>query len=1580
MSQDLTGVQGVIGSAEKKYNLPSGTLQKIAGIESNYKADAVSPKGARGWFQFMPDTAKQYGVNDPTNLEQSADGAGRFMADLLKMHNNNMDYALAYYNGGGKAVEALKQGKPWKETADYLTKFNGRQYVPTDPLFTSGYNPQVTNGVSDVIMQKQERQSDENMSWSKAIADGFRQDNHAYALINSQYFNDVVDPNMKFDPEKDKVLLGDIPPEHWDYILEGASDISRTERKNRVLKALEIENEFAKHGGKGFAARLPGQILDVDMLLNLLPVVGSGTTLLSKASRISNMARTGLIAAGTNAAMEAATYRQRPLGTPTDIYMAAAMGLAIGSPLGGLVNPKSVRGMPDAIPKRLLDEEMSRLADKADFESKRLQFMEAIDAGFDFTPKGKQFLKGIDDTDPRLEAFNLAKQAWDDLAAKYGFTSKYEMDPNTGGRLIPKGERVTTDPTGTPIPVYEKGGADAKTGIEASIDKILKDIQNPKTSTNLDSYFKFDENGNILGMNKVKGFGTISKASLDELGVKTRADLEKAMKDGGILIKPTTTAAKILDEIVTSTDVKYDKTLQEFAKRLRAVMRQDIDTTITDNPGFIPKGIAGFYNRIGHRIVIKKTADKWVHLHEIAHALTVNKLDYGKKNPSTEVGKLYKEIDGIYKQALKEAKKQNLDWESKYYLKNIYEFTAGLYSGHPPFVKFLHDIKVKDKNAWNSLVTAIAKLLGFKEGDVSLFTRALGVTDNIMENRLNVDTKSMSSEDIYVHLSPEFDPEMTKAAKTAGMNEVFGFGLGLENRLGGAGVPQKVRDLAAKLFGTTIGYKNHAVVKTSVYDDTIKWADGWTVSLRKESHIAFLDWFKGQDYKIWERSKAWDVFGEEVSDYVRGIKKPDGADYAPQVVKAGNAVRKILDEARQYINNPLKDDGGTKKGLTQREYLDGEETKLTAPLEANPNYLPRKHDANKWSQVISTYGIDAVEGWWARAYQKARPEIDDDTAAKWSKWYVAAVNEAHANRTQDLLENLMRGTDLDALKVSLKRNGGFSDAEADKIIKDLYPTKESDSGTPMASLKHRNTIDETYTEDWDMGNGQTVSIGIKDFVHSNAFDVVEPYLRRTAGTVALAKHLDVYKMGDIDNLISAATPNNLGADFTNVADIKKYRDDLQFTFDRIMGLPQEDFSPLNKSLEMWRNFNVMRLMGGAVFNQFVEFGQIVGSMGWKTALSSIPELRKLSRDMTTGKVDNEILNHLENTIGGAGSELVARMDFKSSDDWVRHKGDTKYNQWLDKVDNGLRSMSSAVLKYTGMSPLMVQQKRVHAVALINHFVNLAHGRDVAKFLNKERLAWMGLDTADYDQVLSNLKKYSTTKKGMFTDVTDKLDFEKWAKEDPENYSKFLTAVHRESRRVIQENDLASMVPVMGKSLAQTMFQFQNFTLQAWNKQMMFAANHKDMSTVSTIMHSGVLGTLAYMGRTNLQAAGMDAEQRREFMEKRMSNKQIIANGFGRVAQASMVPQLFDIISPYPMFSGLRTTSDVSSLASNPTISAVNSLISMKKLIRNGLSDEQQTTRADAKAWGRLLPLNNVMPISTILNRMTNKLPTTETQQ
>jgi hypothetical protein len=111
----------LLAQLEDKYKLPSGLLHAVMKQESGGNVNAVSPKGARGAFQFMPATAKQYGV-DVNSLESSADGAARMYADLLKSHNGDVDKALASYNWGqGNVVRKGMENAP-KETRDYIAK------------------------------------------------------------------------------------------------------------------------------------------------------------------------------------------------------------------------------------------------------------------------------------------------------------------------------------------------------------------------------------------------------------------------------------------------------------------------------------------------------------------------------------------------------------------------------------------------------------------------------------------------------------------------------------------------------------------------------------------------------------------------------------------------------------------------------------------------------------------------------------------------------------------------------------------------------------------------------------------------------------------------------------------------------------------------------------------------------------------------------------------------------------------------------------------------------------------------------------------------------------------------------------------------------------------------------------------------------------------------------------------------------------------------------------------------------------------------------------------------------------------
>lgn len=111
----------LLATLEDKYRLPKGLLNSVMQTESRGNINAVSPKGAQGAFQFMPATAKAYGVNT-NDLASSAEGAAKMYADLLKAHNGDLDKALASYNWGQGNVSRKGIENAPKETRDYIAK------------------------------------------------------------------------------------------------------------------------------------------------------------------------------------------------------------------------------------------------------------------------------------------------------------------------------------------------------------------------------------------------------------------------------------------------------------------------------------------------------------------------------------------------------------------------------------------------------------------------------------------------------------------------------------------------------------------------------------------------------------------------------------------------------------------------------------------------------------------------------------------------------------------------------------------------------------------------------------------------------------------------------------------------------------------------------------------------------------------------------------------------------------------------------------------------------------------------------------------------------------------------------------------------------------------------------------------------------------------------------------------------------------------------------------------------------------------------------------------------------------------
>lgn len=109
-------------AAARATGVDDAWLRAIAHAESNFDAAAVSPKGALGVMQLMPETAREYGVADPLSAAQSIDGGARHMRTLLRRYHGDRTLAAAAYNAGIGAVTHYKGVPPYAETLAYVDK------------------------------------------------------------------------------------------------------------------------------------------------------------------------------------------------------------------------------------------------------------------------------------------------------------------------------------------------------------------------------------------------------------------------------------------------------------------------------------------------------------------------------------------------------------------------------------------------------------------------------------------------------------------------------------------------------------------------------------------------------------------------------------------------------------------------------------------------------------------------------------------------------------------------------------------------------------------------------------------------------------------------------------------------------------------------------------------------------------------------------------------------------------------------------------------------------------------------------------------------------------------------------------------------------------------------------------------------------------------------------------------------------------------------------------------------------------------------------------------------------------------
>jgi soluble lytic murein transglycosylase-like protein len=141
-SQVLKNIKPHMQAAAHKYLLDVELLQALIAAESGFNVTAISPKGALGLMQLIPETAARYGVQGDRRTSQqqklfdphtNIHAGSHYLRDLLTLFKGQLDLALAAYNAGEGAVQKAGNKIPnYPETQNYVRTVT-QMYVALKP-------------------------------------------------------------------------------------------------------------------------------------------------------------------------------------------------------------------------------------------------------------------------------------------------------------------------------------------------------------------------------------------------------------------------------------------------------------------------------------------------------------------------------------------------------------------------------------------------------------------------------------------------------------------------------------------------------------------------------------------------------------------------------------------------------------------------------------------------------------------------------------------------------------------------------------------------------------------------------------------------------------------------------------------------------------------------------------------------------------------------------------------------------------------------------------------------------------------------------------------------------------------------------------------------------------------------------------------------------------------------------------------------------------------------------------------------------------------------------------------------------
>ena len=735
---------------------------------------------------------------------------------------------------------------------------------------------------------------------------------------------------------------------------------------------------------------------------------------------------------------------------------------------------------------------------------------------------------------------------------------------------------------------------------------------------------------------------------------------------------------------------------------------------------------------------------------------------------------------------------------------------------------------------------------------------------------------------------------------------------------------------------------------------TTEWMRGYQPNFNK--------WLESQgtdgNWKPFYREEMASAFNRQVTDYVEGLTE----NVHPSIAKQGDVMRKIFDDYRVDLNQPM----------AYRQQF-GRPVKGFGTLENNPNYVPHEFDLGGMRKLVKEFGSPNMEYLLTKSIMDAGEDISEEAAKKAGQAYLKTIRGLDAGMGMDTARILSSG-DGEEIKAFLRNNADgdtMSEVDIEDIVDALTVRKNTEGGPKYGKSRTPLNMDTKVSlrrnpEEFPEGGNREVSI--RELFNRDAHDLVVRYNRRMSGSLSMARYRipglsdGVTSHGEWETLKNQVRDvgSREGVD-PEVTNREVAEADLMYR--AIMGVPnQADLTRWGESLKFFRDWSFLRFMGQVGFAQIPEVGVAASGLGLKSMFKGVPIFRGVMRDAQDGSLSHELVDELEILTGQGGDWLRAQQLNRFNDMTGTQDTVLGGSKWKDRLEMGMKKSKNIVFAGSGMAPINTLMKRSVANGIAQKFGMAAIGK--GKLISKHRLRSIGLTDRQVDGILENIRTHAKFSDGLAGKKVQKMNIHKW---DLASEADFSEAMFRYSNRLVQENDIGQFRMWMSHPVARMFLQFRSFIIGAHEKQLLHNLHMRDIQSFTTFASTTFLAAIGYTAMTYARSIGMSNQQ--EYLRKRLATSEVAKASFERSSWAALLPTAIDTVAP-GTFTYRSSGQATGAIFGNPTADTIESTHSfLDTILRGNAGDSQE----DVKNILRLLPFQNLNGVTQGANLVLGEL-------